>query len=86
MLVILFYSFIFFVLNDHLEKLYQTLERVFYHISKHFKGEKLNYKVVAMEEFQTSCNGFLHFLGYDFLVMFVPLMAPSNFMNHNHIW
>ena len=32
----------------------------------YIKGEKLNYKVVAMEEFQTSYNGFLNFLGYDF--------------------
>ena len=30
------------------------------------RGEKLNYKVVAMEEFQTSYNGFVNFLGYDF--------------------
>ena len=30
------------------------------------KGEKLNYKVVVMEEFQTSYNGFLNFPGYDF--------------------
>ena len=30
------------------------------------RGEKRNYKVVAMEEFQTSYNGFLNFLGYDF--------------------
>ena len=30
------------------------------------REEKLNYKVVAMEEFQTSYNGFLNFLGNDF--------------------
>ena len=30
------------------------------------KGEKVNYKVVAMEEFQTSDNGFLNFLGIEF--------------------
>ena len=29
------------------------------------RGEKLNYKVVAMEEFQTSYNKFLNFLNHD---------------------
>ena len=35
-------------------------------VSVPVKGEKRNYKVVAMEEFQTSYNGFLNFLAYDF--------------------
>ena len=30
------------------------------------REQKLNYKMVAMEEFQTSYKGFLYFLGYDF--------------------
>ena len=33
---------------------------------KGLRGEERNYKVVAMEEFQTSYKGFLILLGYDF--------------------
>ena len=29
------------------------------------RAENLNCNVVAMEDFQASCNGFLNFLGYD---------------------
>ena len=40
---------------------------VYVYFMPQFKGkENPNYKVVAMEEFQTSHNRFFHFPGYDF--------------------
>ena len=49
------------------------------------RGEKLNFKVVAMEEFQTSYNGF----STSSVTTFGHVRSINGsikFINHNHIW